>query len=291
MIASLRRVFVIAHNTFTESIRQKVLLLLLLFSLVVIVSAVLFLDLTFDEQIKFLKDFSFGAMSVFGVLIALLGAAQMIQSEIENRTIYTLLAKPVHRAEFLWGKFLGLLEVIALSLLLMTALFAVIMAVKERQLVGFELAQVPAGQAVDEATAGRIAEIHRQIRDPQMVKALALTGAKICVVASIALLISTFATSMVFTVAATLLIYIIGHLEGIAREVWFSGGDPGTVKKIFVSVLAILIPDFGSFGILDDILAGTQVPWSHVGQILGYAAVYLAVVLLASQAFFNEREL
>jgi len=229
-------------------------------------------------------------MTVFGTLIALMGAAQMIQAEIENRTITTLLAKPVRRAEFLWGKFLGLLEILCVALALMTAVTVLVLAAKQAQLVGQETASL-AGHPLDAATAARIAAIHAQIHDPQMIKALVLMAAKIFLTAGIAVFIATFATSMIFTVSTSLMILLIGHLQSVARDVWLGSGNGTVVEKAFSSVVALLVPDFGSFGILDDILAGTHVPWSHVVQLSAYAAVYLLVILLVAQVFFDEREL
>ncbi len=290
MIASLRRVLVITHNTFIEAIRQKVLSLLLLFSLVVIGSAFLFTGFTFDDQLKFVKDFGFGAMTVFGILIAVLGAAQMIQSEIENRTLYTLLAKPVQRSEFVWGKFLGLIEVLSVALLLMAAVLGAVLAIEAHLLAGASLASLN-GQPPDEATLHDIAQIHRQVTDPALLEVFALTAARIFLVAGIAVFIATFATSVLFTVAASLLIYLIGNLEHIARETWLGSGNATAGTKALLAVLSLLIPDFSTFGIVDDIIAGNAVPWAHVLQVVSYSAVYLAVILSVSQVVFTEREL
>jgi len=290
LLASLRRIAAIARNTFLEAFRQKVLNLLLLFALVAIGSANLFTGFTFDEQLKFLKDFSFGAMTVFGTLIAVMGTAQTIQGEIESRTLQTLLVRPVGRGEFLLGKFGGIALVLAAAFALMTTVFAGVLVVKERQLVAAEVATVPAGHAVDEATAQRIASIEKQSRDPQLAKALLLTGAKTLFVAAFALLFSTVSTSAIFTVSTTLLVYLVGHLEGIAREAWTAGG--GTwLQQAFLGVVSVAIPDFGSYGILDDVLAGTLVPWGHVASLLGYTLVYLLVLFGAARLLFDAREL
>src|SRR3989304_2598197 len=97
---SPKRVWIIALNTFTEAARQKVFNVLLIFALVIIASASFFAQFTFTEQLKFVKDFCLGALSVFGTLIAIVGTAQLLPGEVENRTIYTILAKPVRRFEF-----------------------------------------------------------------------------------------------------------------------------------------------------------------------------------------------
>ena len=102
---SAHRVSVIAVNTLTEAVRQKVFILFLLIGLVFIASAIFFAHFSFGEQMKFIKDTCLGVISVISTLIAIVGTAQLLPSEVENRTIYTILAKPVRRFEFLLGKF------------------------------------------------------------------------------------------------------------------------------------------------------------------------------------------
>ena len=101
MISSLNRIIVIGRNTLTEAVRQKVLNVLLIFSLVLVGSSVTVSQLAtpgldsaglFDAQIKFVKDFGCGAIGLFGFFIALLSTAQLIPQELHNRTIYTILA-------------------------------------------------------------------------------------------------------------------------------------------------------------------------------------------------------
>jgi len=129
MISSLHRILIIARNTLTEAVRQKVLNVLLIFGLVLICSSVTVSQLAtpdidaaglFSEQIKFVKDFGCGAIGLFGFFIALLSTALLIPQELDKRTIYTILAKPVRRAEFLLGKFVGVVLLLALSVALMS---------------------------------------------------------------------------------------------------------------------------------------------------------------------------
>ena len=116
MRAALYRILTIGRNTLLESVRQKVLNVLLIFAVVLVGASIWFSDVAtpeldqaglFDAQIKFVKDAGCGAIGVFGFFIALLSTAQLIPQELHNRTIYTILAKPVRRGEFLLGKFLA----------------------------------------------------------------------------------------------------------------------------------------------------------------------------------------
>jgi hypothetical protein len=105
-------------------------------------------------------------------------------------------------------------------------------------------------------------------------------------------LISTFATSWIFTVITTLAISLIGHLEGTAREFWLAHGAETTIwQSSIVGLLSLLIPDMNSFTIVDEILSGNQVPWEHTLNLLGYAGVYTLVLLAVSVVIFDNREL
>jgi len=113
MRGCLRRILAVAQNTFLEAVRQKVFAVLLIFALVLLGGASYFAEFSFQEQFKFLKDLSYAAISLTGLLVGLLGAAQLIPGEIERRTILTALCRPLRRWEFIAGKFLGLAGLLA----------------------------------------------------------------------------------------------------------------------------------------------------------------------------------
>jgi ABC-type Na+ efflux pump permease subunit len=291
---SLLRIRAIARNTLIEALRQKVLNILLLFGVITIVSGFLFANFTLAEQFKFLKDFSIGAMSVFGLLIALMGTAQLLPGELESRTIYTILAKPVRRSEFLIGKYLGILALLATTILLMSIVFVGVLLVKEQSMIASEWRDAgPTPTAEIQAMAAEnVKQIHKEARDPRLVQAVLLTYAKLSLVAGMALLVSTFATSAIFTVATTFLLYVIGHLESIARQAWLQGGtEVNPVSKVFLGVLSFLIPDMNTFNVIDEIIAGNAIPWSHSLNVLAYTGIYIFVVMAVSILIFNEREL
>ncbi|NQU11758.1 ABC transporter permease subunit, partial [bacterium] len=202
---SLGRVAVIALNTFTESVRQKVFNVLLIFALVAIASASFFSQFTFSEQLKFVKDFCLGAMAVFGTLIAIVGTALLLPAEIENRTIYTILSKPVRRVEFLLGKYAGSVLLIFLSLVMMSLMFAAALVFKENRLVAERRADVT---AADDQAAADVQAIHEQARDPDVIKGVLLIFVKLALLAAVTLLISTVSHSMVFNVSVALMVFL-----------------------------------------------------------------------------------
>ena len=122
-------------------------------------------QISFQQEFQVLKDVSLGAMSIFTSLLAIVATAQLIPRDVEERTIYTILAKPVPRYEYLAGKLGGVLLLLALSLLAMTALFLALLFVRQEMLVGETLRQTSGlrPEQVQEAVrALKRRRLHRQ---------------------------------------------------------------------------------------------------------------------------------
>src|SRR4028118_1343600 len=126
-VFSPRRIWAISSNTLTELIRLKVFYFLLLFALLIIGSSAFMVQFSFQEQFQVLKDVGLGAMSIFSWLLAVLATAMLLPKDIEDRTLYTILAKPVPRLEYLLGKLAGVLLMLAAALALMSVVFAVVL--------------------------------------------------------------------------------------------------------------------------------------------------------------------
>ncbi|MFZ5806107.1 MAG: ABC transporter permease [Verrucomicrobiota bacterium] len=283
LLESLRRINAVARNTLIEAVRQKTFYILFLFGLVLVGGSNFFTQFAFEEQFKFLKDIGYAAISWTGLIIALLSAAQLIPAEIERRTIYVVMSKPVRPFEFVLGKYLGLVSLLTFILLIMSSIFGLVLWWKEIDMIR------AAGTSVDTDT---IARIHKEACDPRLIQAIFLIWAKLCVIASIAVFLSTLATSTIFVVAMTIVIYLIGHLQTVAREVWMSReGGILLWKKIFLAALALFVPDLNAFNIIDEIIAGHHVLWRQTGEVLLYSGMYVVVLLAVSALIFEEREL
>jgi ABC-type transport system involved in multi-copper enzyme maturation permease subunit len=298
MIGSLYRVLTIARNTLTEAVRQKVLTVLLLFGIVMIGASSYFSQIAVDQQIKFVKDFGCGAIGLIGVFIAILSVAQLLPQELHNRTVYTILAKPVRRSEFLIGKFLGVVLLLTLSVALMALAFAATLWWQEIQGVAQTRALYDRSPNW-ESSPGMVIAYQRDVgqvvteaRDPQIVQAVVLIYAKLVMAAAITLLISTFSTSFIFTVITSLMVYLIGNMESTARDVWLGqGAESSFWQKSLLEMLSMLVPDLNSFTIVDEILDGHLVPWSHTFNLLGYASVYTVILVVVSELIFEFREI
>ena len=287
---SLARVAAIASNTLLGLARERVFWFLLVFALLLIASSVVLVRFSFQDQFQMLKDVSLGAMSVFSSLLAVLATASLLPRDLEERTLYTLLAKPVGRGEYLVGKFLGVALLLTLALALMGALFFALLFVRGRA-VEAETARDLAALAPD-ALASKLAEMRAVVRDPNLVAAGALILAKACVLAAATLCLSTFATSNLFTVMLAAAVWFIGHLQGAAREYWQGGGEAvGAWTKLTLGATSVIFPDFQLFNLVDEVAAGIPVPIVLLARTLGLGAFYVAIYLGAAHFVFLRKEL
>ena len=126
----IRRITAITAVTWTELVRLKVFYFLIIFALLVIGNSFFLARFSFEEEFQMLKDIALGAMSVFSSLLAILATATLLPKDIEDRTIYTVLAKPVSRTEYLLGKLSGVFLLLALAVLLMGAVFAAVLLLR-----------------------------------------------------------------------------------------------------------------------------------------------------------------
>src|SRR6202022_4709753 len=153
---SLARVLAITANPVTELTRQKAFYVLLIFALLLIGSSIFMARLSFQQEFQILKDISLGAMSIFTSLLAIIATARLIPQDVEDRTVYTILAKPVPRFEYLLGKLAGVLLLLAISIVLMSAMFLVVLYGREQTVLhetARQMSSLP-HQQLDDALRG-----------------------------------------------------------------------------------------------------------------------------------------
>jgi len=253
----MSRVVIIAANTFREHLRDKVLYSLVFFGLFLIGGALLLGSLTIGEQSKVVKDIGLAGINLCGVLIAIFVGIGLVSREIEKRTIYTILAKPVPRSQFLLGRYIGLVVTLLVNTSVMTVCF-----------LGVLLA------------SGISPDIG-------LVKAVALILVELCVLVAVSMLFSTF-TTPTLGAAFTIAIYIIGHLANDIKALadkMQEGVIPWVLKGVYY-----LLPNLEFFNIKGDAAYGVSIGMNYVAASAGYGLAYAAIVMAAACVIFERRD-
>lgn len=280
------RILAMAVNTCTELTRLKVFYFLLIFALVMIGSSFFSADLKTEEQFQLLKDVSLGSMSIFTSLIAILATAMLLPKDLEDRTTFTILAKPVPRYEYLAGKLLGILILLAISIVVMSGLFLLVLWLREQG----ALAEVRHDATGDDLAAA-IQSIQAVTFNANLLPGIVVIFVKAALLAALTLMISAFATSSIFTMMITIAIYFIGHLQSTAREYWLESTDVQWWTKPALACVALLFPDLQAFSLTDDVVAGIPIHFPLFAQTFGLGLLYVGVYYLLACFFFSNREL
>jgi hypothetical protein len=279
----------IARNTFTELVRQKIFYVILVFALFAIGSSLFMARLTFQEEFQMLKDVCLGAMSIFTSLLAILATANFLPKDLEDRTIYNLLSKPVPRFVYLLGKLTGIILLLLLFTLLMSTVFCLVLWLREQGVLAETRAQLADGPS--EELAAALKAITEATFNINLVPGILLIFVKSAVLASLTLLVSTFATSSLFTVMIAAAIYFIGHLQSTAREYWLQDVEIKWWTRIGTGLIALLFPDLQTFNLADDVIAGAAIPLNIFIQTFALGWTYIAVYFAVAAFIFAGREL
>jgi ABC-type transport system involved in multi-copper enzyme maturation permease subunit len=288
---SFRRTSAIAGNTFRDLVRQKVFYFMLVFALILIGASLILVPLSFRGQLQTVMDVSLGAMSIFTMLLAVLSTAVLLPRDVEERTLYTILAKPVARFEYLVGKLAGVGIMLFIATLLMTAVFSLVLYYwQQREIANIELhVEVEKVQYV-------IGQLKSGTFTGTLYGGIGVILLRAIVCAALTLMVSTFASSWLFTVVVAFMMILIGHLVPIARSIWINPMSVGLEQvpwylNGFLRLVGVFCPDMQLFNIVDDIAVGTVVAPSLFLTVLGLGFGYLAIYVLVAWLFFAWKEL
>lgn len=254
----MHNILIVAGNTFLEAVRRKILHALLVLTLIIIAATSMFSFFELGVQVKFLKDTALAVISLFGMLITIIVAVNQIPAEIEWRTIYTLLSKPIKRAEFLLGKFLGCIWVVFLNLGLISLEFLIILFSKERTI------------------------------DIGIVQAISLILIELILLLSITIFFSTV-VSVPANSCISIFVYILGHMKSAYLNYLIS--QASGIKKFIAKGFYYLLPNLENFNIKEAIIHNATVSGIYILKAVSYGAVYIIIFLIMALFFFAKKEI
>jgi ABC-type transport system involved in multi-copper enzyme maturation permease subunit len=266
----MRVVAVVALNVFRESVRDKVLYSLVVFAVLMIAASYLIGQLSAGQDLKIIKDLGLAAISVFGLAIAIFIGIGLVWKEVERRSIYALLVKPLTRGQFVCGKYCGLVLTLIVNVSVMTVAFYAV-------LVYMASGVLPEVRAAWPAPAA----------DPAMLEAILLIVVELMLVTAIALFFSTFSSPFLSAVL-TAGLWVIGHFNEDLRN--FEKVLNSRVASTMAKGAYYLLPNFAAFDVKAQVVHGQPVPMSYVALTSLYGLVYVVFVLVGAVAVFARRD-
>ena len=266
-VAAIRAV---ALAVFKESVRDRVPYSLVLFAVVLMGAAVLMSRLTAAQDLKVIKDLGLATMNVIGLLIALFIGTGLVAKEVERRSIYGVIAKPLTRTSFLLGKFFGLVITLAANLALMTAAFYLMLLYQELS-------------TIDWVQQGWRAPA----LDLWLLLPIGLTLVQLTLVTAVALLFSTF-SSPLLAVLLTIGIWVAGHFSADLRNLEAAVDSPaaGAVARAVYYVL----PNLSALDVKNQVVHGLPIAWPALAMAVAAAVAYTTLLLTAATAVFVRKD-
>jgi ABC-type transport system involved in multi-copper enzyme maturation permease subunit len=271
----MRAILRVAKATYYEGWRRRFLNGILIFAILIIGSSWVFTYLQPGAELKMLIDVGLGSIRFFGMLIAIFLGTRLIPDEIEKRTIYTLLAKPVTRTQFLLGKYLGGLATVISNVLLMGLTFYIVFLIKAPQFA----------RPTEEGGSAYSMEFMYE----NIAKAILLNFFELAVVMSIAV-VASVVFSWVVAAIFSFFVYFVGQMSEFFGHLADPDTGAGPVARVLLLTVYRILPHFETFDVREAILTDVPVLWTYVGMTVGMGLIYTAIVLALGYLFFNQRE-
>lgn len=256
-----RRVAAIARNAFREAVRDRVLYNLVLFVLLLIAGAIFLGEISAGQEAKIIVDLGLSAILLFGVFIAIFVGVGLVYKEIERRTLYAILSKPIGRGEFMLGKYLGL----CLTLLVNVAVMG----------VGLSLALIVVKRGWDPLAL-------------RIWPAIFLIYVELAILTGVAMLFSAF-SSPALSALLTFFLFVIGHFSADLKTLAHSMGS-APARWVFAG-LYYLLPNLANYNAITPAAHGQAPEVRTVVMAAVYGLIYIGVLLAATTLVFSRRNL
>ena len=269
---SARRMGLVAWHVFKENVRDRVLYAIAAFAAILVAASMLIGQITAGQDVKIIKDLGLATIELSGILMSLVLGVGLVAREIERRSIYALLAKPLPRWEFIVGKYGGLLMTLGVNVAAMTAvLFLVLLGHDWLSPESLRLSWP------------------RPATDALLLVAVAEIAAELALLTAVALFFSTFSSSTPLSLMLTTGVLVAGLLSHDLRNFGTLVDAPGPLAAV-VAAVGWLLPAFSAFDVKGAVVSGLPIDAGRVAFTLAYAVLYAAATVSASVAVFSRRE-
>lgn len=253
----MRNIFIIAKNTFKQVIRDKILYGLLVFAFLFLGSIAVLSSLSLGEDVFVIRSFGLAGIYIFGLVITMFLGASIVHEEVERKTTYFILAKPVTRAQLIWGRFMGLWAGVSLTILLMAGVYLLIIFLNNGNF------------------------------DYMAIYAIGLQLLEMGILISILIMLSIFTSPLAATIYTILILYI-GHLLTLIRTLSLKSG---WVAKIILLGVYYLAPNLEKFNIRNLIVHNIPISFTEIILSVAYSVFYILLAVYIAQKLLAMKDL
>lgn len=265
----MSRIWSVAHNTFIEAVRDRVLYSLILFAFLMILSSLILASISAEQYNKIVKDLGLTAISLIGIMISVFLGMGLVYKEIEKKTVYNIFSKPIRRYEFVFGKYLGLAFTLLVNTLAMAfILFLLVLYIELRH-----------GDFVRFYYGGPY--------HAEFFKAVYFLYLEFLIIIGVALVFSSF-TTPVMTVLFTFLTIAIGRFSSDIKL--FAEQIKNPVTGFVTDIIYRVIPNLEKFDVRREAVYGGNVSLELIAYTTVYAVLYALALLVLSIIIFEKRE-
>ena len=266
----MRTISLIAVAVFKESVRDRVPYAMVVFAVLLMAASYLIAQMTAGQDMKIIKDLGLASLSIFGLFIAVFIGIGLVSKEVEKKSVFGMLSKPVSRTQFVLGKYAGLVMTLAVNLGVMTIAYYGV-------LYYMDLNASPAARAGWPAPA----------MDPRLLIAIGLIFAELMLVTALALFFSTYSSPLLATLL-TIGLWVAGHFNADLRN--FETVVDSAAVAALARAIYYLLPNLAPFDVKAEVVYGMSIAMRHVLYTLAYAVVYITILLTAAVAIFRRRD-
>lgn len=289
-----RRIGVMAMHTFTQLVRMKVFYFLGIFGLILIGVQMLRLPTHHGPESQGLdllfsiKSAAISGMTIFAYVIAVVATGILLPKDVEERTLYTILAKPVPRLDYLLGKLFGVCLLIFVSLLIMDLLMTGVITYRTNELIANRIAYAEVMGHSKQHLESDLTEL--KILGPtwNLQGAIWVIFLRSVVIASVALLLSTFSTSTLFTAIVGFIVVFLGIFQADAREFYFNANS--LLGRLGSGAMSVVLPDLQLYNVTDAIIQGRVIQFTGLLKLTGITAFYFLLYTFCSWLVFARKE-
>lgn len=254
----LTNILAIAKNTFRETARDRILLSGVFVIIAIILFSLFIASISLDQSTRMIVDFGVTAIYALQMFVAIFIGSMLIYKEIERRTFYLLLPKPITRTEVVVGKCLGLTATTILVTLVSTLALFIILYIQSGQLYF----------------------------TPILLSVL-LSTIEAVILILISILFSGI-TSPILAAVSTLAFFFIGHAGEIFRYIFMT--TKSTAIEVLMRGFYYILPNLEKFNIRNDIIYGTLPSFHMIAVTILYACSYILLLLVITQAAFKKKD-